>query len=399
VKNQGKSKQILLLSSYTLPDTAGSGINAWRFASYINKMTGDRARILTFNRNLRLKSTEVIGDVPISRIPYFNRGILPKVFSLPFIMFYYLVKIISADYLMIYGGKTFAYALAIIIGRLFGRKVIFQSLLAGIDDLDILIRSRGTIMRSFYKWLFSHVDVYFSINHDFTRIHSELFQDSGRCFEMPQGVDTSAFYPLMKEERIKLRKKLELPENTLMILSVGFLIERKGYSEVFTRLASLNTNFVYCIVGDMEIPDNHFLRRINHETEALRAEGHAMLNEKVIFRPFTMKIRDYFQCADIFLLNSRQEGLPNVLLEAMACGIPVVCREIMGLTGFFLKHRENALLYRNAREIPVLIQELMSEPDETNKLVNDALQLIRDNFSFERVYYSLLRKLDAYQSG
>ncbi len=62
VKQTGDTRKFLFITSYTIPETAGSGIHVFRFARYINHK-GDRAKILTFNRNLRFRSTEKIDDV------------------------------------------------------------------------------------------------------------------------------------------------------------------------------------------------------------------------------------------------------------------------------------------------------------------------------------------------
>ena len=56
----------------------------------------------------------------------------------------------------------------------------------------------------------------------------------------------------------------------------------------------------------------------------LYLEGKKILKDKILFTGPVNNVNKYLQASDIFLFNSKQEGLPNSLLEAMACGLPVI---------------------------------------------------------------------------
>ena len=145
-------RKILFLTSFTLPDTAGSGINAFRFARFINKY-GDKATILTFNRNCKLQSKEVIENVPIYRIPYFNKGLIMKILSLPMVISYFFLFILKNDIIIIFGGKTFAYNIAIMVAFLFRKKIVFRSLLYGVDDYNTLTKSKVSLLGRLKRYL------------------------------------------------------------------------------------------------------------------------------------------------------------------------------------------------------------------------------------------------------
>ncbi len=378
----------LLLTSFTLPETAGSGINAFHFARFINQQ-GDRAVLLTFNRNIRFKRKERISDQLIIRIPYFNKGIGLKLLSAPIVLSYYLLHIMRNNVIIIYGGKIFAYEIAIILAKIFRRRIVFQSLLTGVDDLQELIIKRKDISFWIYKKLFSMVNLYFAINQNFLQQYKEIFPYKTHYLVMPQGVNTSIFHPVNEQERKKLRKQLNLPEDKLLILSIGFLINRKGFDEIFRTLSVLDIDFLYCIVGDNEFPSTHFLNEKQKELEKLKSEGEIYLGNKLVFLPFTNRAEQYFQCSDIFLHNSIQEGMPNVLLEAMASGIPIIASYREGITSFVLDHDESALLYSDCKEVPELILKILNDANFAKKIADNAHAKIINMYSFEKVFSAI----------
>ena len=187
-------RKILFLTSFTLPDTAGSGINAFHFARYINKQ-GDKATILTFNRNCKLKSKEVIENVPINRIPYFNKGMIMKIISLPLVISYFFLFILKNEIIIIFGGKTFAYNFAIILAFIFKKKVIFRSLLYGVDDYKTLTKSRLSLFGKVKRRLLHTPNIYYTINPFIAKSYSDKVPDKNKILPLPQGIDTERFYP------------------------------------------------------------------------------------------------------------------------------------------------------------------------------------------------------------
>ena len=103
--------------------------------------------------------------------------------------------------------------------------------------------------------------------------------------------------------------------------------------------------------------------------------------------PHTL-LRDYFQCADIFSMTSYYEGLPNVMLEAMACGLPVASTEVGGIadlvnnnyTGFLTKKRD-------PEYFAVLLEKAYTD---RKRLGKNAADFVHDNYSSDKV----IRKIE-----
>lgn len=78
----------------------------------------------------------------------------------------------------------------------------------------------------------------------------------------------------------------------------------------------------------------------------IRAEAHDLgVEKRVIFVEVTHEIEKYYRAADVFVLPSSREGLPNTLLEAIATGLPCVVSRLPGVTDGVIHHVINGLLF------------------------------------------------------
>jgi glycosyltransferase involved in cell wall biosynthesis len=263
--------------------------------------------------------------------------------------------------------------------------------LCDVDDINTLLNKNKTFLR-FYKKIFKSVDCYFSINQIFSSQYIEALGLNKNLLELPQGVDTSVFSPV--KNKTALRKTLHLPSDSYLIVSIGFLINRKGFEELFHLIAKLSFNLHLIILGEFRIDQNHFLSNHKMEMEKLYEIGKKKLGDKVKFLGFKKDIEHYLKCADVFLLNSIQEGLPNVLLEAMACEIPVITRKIPGVDGFLTSHMKNSLVAKNPNEIISQLEYLHSNIEISKRLARYGMKDVIKNYSFEKVYNTLLTKLN-----
>jgi glycosyltransferase involved in cell wall biosynthesis len=122
------------------------------------------------------------------------------------------------------------------------------------------------------------------------------------------GVDTDVFFPIEKEEHDEFK-----------ILFVSRLIERKGLQHIIPQLRNIEIRtgrkIKLIVVGDGPYREHlEHLVRENQVEDIVQFEGQKGKNEIV----------SYYQNADLFILPSAKEGMPNVVLEAMACGLPII---------------------------------------------------------------------------
>ena len=273
----------------------------------------------------------------IRRIAYWNRNLFTKLLSLFTILLpAYWLKVLQNDLILVYGGNLIGWEFLLLFGRFFGKKVVFRSTLFGFDDAASLAQDH--LLGKFRKLALQSVDIYLAINKDFAHSWENVLGDDRKILVHPQGVDIFLFSPLVPHEKSKIRKALDLPEDRFLILSVGYLIHRKGYVSVFRALSRLPFPFLYVIVGDLSLPTGHHLSPLEQETMELRKMGNELLQEKILFAGPSVHPENYYRAADLFILFSIQEGFPpNSVLEALACGLPVITRDIDGsVTGTVL---------------------------------------------------------------
>ena len=139
------------------------------------------------------------------------------------------------------------------------------------------------------------------------------------------GVDTKRFFPESREEA---RRRLNIPDDAKVLVTVGGLCERKGFHRVIEVLPAFRERFptlVYLVVGGPS-PEGDWSGRLRAQVEAL-----ALQNVVRFLGPVEPDdLRWPLSAADVFVLATSNEGWANVFLEAMACGLPIVTTDVGG---------------------------------------------------------------------
>lgn len=139
---------------------------------------------------------------------------------------------------------------------------------------------------------------------------------AGRTVVLTQPVDVRRFRPLALEQKAALRARLGFGEGDRLLLYVGRLSYLKGADrlvEIVWRVAAADPRVRFCAVGEGEFE------------QALRAVGAAVILPGRVPHD---EVHAYYQASDLFVFPSRTEGLPNTILEALACGLPVIAAPV-----------------------------------------------------------------------
>lgn len=144
------------------------------------------------------------------------------------------------------------------------------------------------------------------------------------------------------------------PPKTRRLLSVGSLIERKGHSTLIRALQQLPSNYTLTIVG--EGPERE---RINALIKTLNLQDRVRLTGSLP----PQQMPNIYQEHDLFALASRSEGRPNVLMEALSAGLPVVASDIPGITEVVANSEAGiACPCDDAKAFSRSIQQIMEAP-------------------------------------
>jgi glycosyltransferase involved in cell wall biosynthesis len=149
---------------------------------------------------------------------------------------------------------------------------------------------------------------------------------------VPNGVDTARLTPLpTPADKRALRESIGLPAESLLFLYVGSVQPRKGTDillEAWRDVIGSRVDMRLLIVGprfdQTNLQWSTFAGRIQ---ELMRAPG---MSASVTFVGYRRDVLEYLQAADAFVLPSDREGVPNAVLEAMACGLPCVLTPFFG---------------------------------------------------------------------
>jgi glycosyltransferase involved in cell wall biosynthesis len=217
-------------------------------------------------------------------------------------------------------------------------------------------------------------------------------------------VDIDKFSPVgSREEKNNLRKKLGLPENTFIIMFVGFFSEDKGPDILVEAYKIVKKN----IKADMRVLFVGSTKGVYYEIKASLVKKIKdgikgdCLEKDIIFVEKTLEIEEYYRCSDLFVLSSKREGLPNALLEAMASGLPCVSSNLDGVVGYLIFDEKEGMLF-NSGDIHGL-SRAVCRVFEDRKLAKDlgysAREKVIKNFSigivagqYKKLYEAYYRK-------
>ncbi|TAK91046.1 MAG: glycosyltransferase family 4 protein [Burkholderiaceae bacterium] len=148
---------------------------------------------------------------------------------------------------------------------------------------------------------------------------------AGKVIVVGNGVDLKKFVPI---PQTAARQRLGLTSDARVLISVGGLVERKGFHRILQRMPALLEQFPalhYLIVGGAS-PEGDFSSVLKAIVEEKNLAAHVTFCGAVA----PEQLHVYLSAADVFALATSNEGWANVLLEALACGVPVVTTDVGG---------------------------------------------------------------------
>ncbi len=218
---------------------------------------------------------------------------------------------------------------------------------------------------------------------------AELYQaNPARIRIIPSGVDLGRYFPLPRKEA---RRELGLPLDAQIAVYVGRLLPRKDVANVIRAVRLLRARgaldrFCLLVVGG-ETPDAD----LGQEPEMRRLIGLAEtlgVREQVQFtgrRP-SDRLRWYYSAADVFVTTPWYEPYGLTPLEAMACGTPVVCSAVGGITftvadgvtGFLVPPRRPDLLAER-------LAQILTDDERRARLAAAARRRVQEQFTWAAV--------------
>ncbi len=196
------------------------------------------------------------------------------------------------------------------------------------------------------------------------------------------GVDTGAFHPHLKKRRGEIRVRYGIPENATLFLFVGSGFERKGMAALLQAMAPLRGETFLLVVGrDRKLA--HFRTRAQQLN----------LGRRVLFVGAQQDVKPYYGAADALVLPTLYDPFPNVALEAMASGLPVITSLKSGAAEL-IENGANGYMC-DALDVPALTAHLRSVTPQTAGIMGMRARATVASMTLERMSAALL---DLYNS-
>ncbi len=308
---------------------------------------------------------EVLDGVEVHRVNWAS-GFYFRNISFNFFAFLKALKV-KHDVVIANGFVSGLFALAL---RVFtGRKVIFIP--AGFSftqpQYPAFLRR---VLKQIEKFTAKSADaVVFLSNEEKEKFKKLLGFSPAQSQVIYTGVNFDDFKPVKKTDSKRLQ-----------VLFVGRLIEVKGVKYLLEAIKKIDVNLTIVGSGPQEKELHDYANELG-------------IMDKVLFVGFSKTPQEYFKHSDVFVLPSISEGLPLVLLEAMASKLAIVCTDI----NLPVVNEKTGLVVpvRNAKAITHALEKLKDEKLRS-KLSANAFEFAKDNFNWKKtakLYANLCEKL------
>lgn len=181
--------------------------------------------------------------------------------------------------------------------------------------------------------------------------------DEAKCKVFPNGTDINLFRPL---DNAICREKLGLPKEAFIVSCVGFICERKGQNRLLEAVRILNDKSIKLLFIGAAAP-----------IETFPLEGDEIVYKGTIKNS---ELPSYLCASNVFCLPTRAEGCCNAIIEALACGLPIVSSDLP--FNWDVLDESNSILVNsdNISEIAAAIQCLKDDEEKRRTLSDGALK-------------------------
>jgi glycosyltransferase involved in cell wall biosynthesis len=377
--------KVLMATGVYYPEINGAVLQCMKLISLMKDDVD--FEVFTSTKNKEFSNLDRVEGVRVNRVFVGNLVILSHMqFCFNAVLFF-----IKNDLDIVHmHGFSRRHAFLILLSKIFRKKTILKMTSIGHDD-PISVRQSSKYLFFFY----SLVDSYIGLSPAFTKLFKKSSLNNKRYYQIPNGVNTNVFYPLKRGEcKRDIRIDLNLPINIDLILVVGHLSIDKAPGDVLDAWIKVKdsikneTGIIFLGSSDLDNFEVHEKMVLD-----MKEKSKPFLNSYIFFIDHTNCIEKYYQAANLYILPSKREGLPNALLEAMSCGLTIISTELPGLKDWIVEHKKNGVLYSagNIEQLGSWIKICLdnkNSKDNLNMRIN-SVKTIRKNFNINNTAKNL----------
>lgn len=377
------------------PVFTGHGIYLDRLFSFIDRDAFEN-KMLTCNYK-KFSAQDEHHNVLINRFDFKPGGRLSE-FRHSFQIVKYLINNKSSFDVLHLHGHIDIYGLIALCCRVLGKKLVMQMVLMGADDPMTIRRKYRLMFLRFYLLLL--VDKFVCISRQIVKSAQTAGIPSNKIAYVPQGVDAVHFSPVTQNEKDAMRLVLGVGVGVKVVTFVGAVIRRKGVDWLIDAWRSIqkeDEHSLLLLVGPYQYSDEDSNKDDLDEFVATIRRQIDFHHLNVEFVGRRDDVDSFLKISDVFVLPSRKEGFGNVIIEAMACGIPPVVTYMDGVALETVRHGYNGFIANSPSELALYIKQLLTDEALNKEVGMNARRSVDEQFtinniakSYESLYLELL---------
>jgi len=283
--------------------------------------------------------------------------------------------------------------LAPLVSRLLGKKAIYSMTLLGSDTPGALVAQRlGKLKLALFRQYHGVVGLTPSLIDECRQYNLScalMVLPGYLVFDAPSLTNIST-------QRINARQQWGIPNNAQVLLFVGSVISRKGVDiliDLFIELATSRNDLWLVVVGAYRHTENSRLDEDFVSRQKVKLER-AGLSHRVVWTGLISdegRLIDLYLASDLFIFPSRVEGQGFVILEAMGCGLPVVCTHLHGVTDVMVSHNKTGYLVGidDLAGFVSATTRLLDEPELRKRMGVAGRKRVLSDFGFKAYCHNL----------
>jgi glycosyltransferase involved in cell wall biosynthesis len=354
---------------------------------------GHSVTVLTRRSDASLKKRERYGEVNVVRLAPVGSGQLKK-WGLLFSSVPALIRL-RRDYDLIFvSGYRIIGLTAVLLAKLLRKKVVLKADSQGEMSGGFFedgLRKVGVSHRSFFFRMFlgfrntilKRADAFSAISPEIASEWTSSRIPSEKIHLIPNCVDTNRFVPVDAAQKISLRNKLNLPQNAIIAIYTGRLVSYKGLPlllKVWNEIRRKHENVLLILAGTGGL-DIH-----NCEDELKKYVKVNGLEKHVLFAGAVQNVPEYLQASDLFVFPTENDAFPSSVVEAMACGLPVVATPVGAIKTIVADGETGALIRPgNHEQLFQALDVMLSDTALASRLGDAAHQSVQGLYSAEAV--------------
>ena len=203
------------------------------------------------------------------------------------------------------------------------------------------------------------------------------------------GIDTVRYNRKGLDEKVKtaIKESIHYREENDYLLCIGRLVADKGIVElvnVFSLLQKKYTSLRLILAGEFEEMLDPLPAATLKQIET---------NSHIFHIGWTGQVEYYMSISDIFVFPSHREGFPNVLLQAGALRLPIICTRIEGNTDLIIQGQTGLLFDKgNENELVQQLEWALVNPDGINEMAKKLEGIVKEDYKQENIWQNILKE-------